>query len=92
MIGFNPHLVLGVWTGYDNLIPITSYKEKGYSKQVWAKIMEDYFANKRPSWYKPSKRVTKVMVNPITGELPHKSKNNYVKTLYFLKGYEPFYY
>lgn len=92
MIGFNPHLVLGVWTGYDELVPITSYQEKGYSKQLWAKIMEDYFRDKNPLWYKPSKRIRRVKVNPITGELAHKSKHNYVKTLYFLKGYEPFYY
>lgn len=92
MIGFNPHLVLGVWTGYDELIPIVKYEEKGYSKRVWAKVMEDYFANKKTYWYKPTKNVTPVLVNPITGELASKTKNKYVKTLYFIKGTEPYYY
>lgn len=89
MIGFNPHLVLGVWTGYDELIPITSYEEKGYSKLLWAKIMEDYFKDTETSWYKPSKNVIPLKVNPITGELATKKTRSYAKVMYFLKGNNP---
>jgi len=92
MVGYNPHLVLGVWTGYDEMIPILNYQEKGYSKRLWAKTMEEYFSGQNTSWYKPTKNVKPILVNPITGELARKSKGNYVKTLYFIKGTEPFYY
>lgn len=89
MIGYNPELVVGVWTGYDELIPLTTVSERNYAKRVWAKIMEDYFSIYEATWYKPTKNVSPVIVNPITGEMNNKS---YHKVLYFLKGTEPYYY
>lgn len=89
MIGYNPQLVVGVWTGYDELIPLTTVSERNYAKRVWAKIMEDYFSIYEATWYKPTKNVSPVIVNPITGEMNNKS---YHKVLYFLKGTEPYYY
>ncbi len=87
MIGYNPHLVVGVWTGYDEQKPITKYEEKSYSKRVWAQIIEDYFKNQNPGWYKPSKNLIPVLVNPITGEIGNSKE--YVKIMYYLKGTEP---
>jgi len=89
MIGYNPELVVGVWTGYDELIPLTTVSERNYAKRVWAKIMEDYFSIYETTWYKPTKNVSPVIVNPITGEMNNKG---YHKVLYFLKGTEPYYY
>lgn len=89
MIGYNPQLVVGVWTGYDELIPLTTVSERNYAKRVWAKIMEDYFSIYEATWYKPTKNVSPVIVNPITGEMNNKG---YHKVLYFLKGTEPYYY
>lgn len=89
MIGYNPELVIGVWTGYDELIPLTTVSERNYAKRVWAKIMEDYFSIYEATWYKPTKNVSPVIVNPITGEMNNKG---YHKVLYFLKGTEPYYY
>ena len=89
MIGYNPELVVGVWTGYDELIPLTTVSERNYAKRVWAKIMEDYFSIYEATWYKPTKNVSPVIVNPITGEMNNKG---YHKVLYFLKGTEPYYY
>lgn len=89
MIGYNPQLVVGVWTGYDELIPLNTVSERNYAKRVWAKIMEDYFSIYEATWYKPTKNVSPVIVNPITGEMNNKG---YHKVLYFLKGTEPYYY
>lgn len=89
MIGYNPELVVGVWTGYDELIPLTTVSERNYAKRVWTKIMEDYFSIYEATWYKPTKNVSPVIVNPITGEMNNKG---YHKVLYFLKGTEPYYY
>lgn len=90
MIGFNPELVVGVWTGYDKQVPLVTYEEKGYSKRVWLKIMENYFSNKKPSWYDPPKNVTPILIDPIGGKV--NAKNRYAKILYYMKGTEPFYY
>ena len=90
MIGFNPELVVGVWTGYDKQVPLVTYEEKGYSKRVWLKIMENYFSNKKPSWYEPPKNVTPILIDPIGGKV--NAKNRYAKILYYMKGTEPFYY
>lgn len=89
MIGYNPELVVGVWTGYDELIPLTTVSERNYAKRVWAIIMEDYFSIYEATWYKPTKNVSPVIINPITGEMNNKG---YHKVLYFLKGTEPYYY
>ncbi|NLG82486.1 MAG: PBP1A family penicillin-binding protein [Bacilli bacterium] len=90
MIGYNPELVVGVWTGYDELIPLTTSHEKNYAKRVWARLMENYFSLNEATWYKPTKNVSPVLVNPITGEID--DQKGYKKALYFLKGTEPYYY
>ncbi len=89
MIGYNPNLVVGTWTGYDKEIPITKYEEKSYSKRVWAQVMEDYFQNQKTGWYKPSKKIKAIIVNPITGEVATRKTKDYVKIMYYIKGTEP---
>ncbi len=91
MIGFNPELVVGVWTGYDEQVPLSLYEEKRYSKLLWAQIMEEYFINKDTDWYQPSDYITSVVVNPVTGDIANKNSKGYTKKMYYLQGTEPTY-
>ncbi|QVK17409.1 PBP1A family penicillin-binding protein [Mycoplasmatota bacterium] len=91
MIGYNPNLVLGVWTGYDTQKPIELYDEKTYSKRLWVEIMEDYFKHQKTSWYQPSKNISTLVVNPITGEVANRYTKEYTKLMYYIKGTEPIY-
>jgi penicillin-binding protein 2D len=88
MIGYNPHLVVGVWTGYDDQITLTDYAEKVASKRVWADIMENYFAGVTYNWYQQPKNVVGILVDPITGESTN--DNRYKKFIYFVKGTQPY--
>jgi len=91
MIGYNPNLVVGVWTGYDEQIPINRYEEKTYSKRVWTDTMETYFRSQKTGWYTPSDNMTALIVNPITGEVANSQTKDYIKLMYYISGTEPRY-
>jgi penicillin-binding protein 2D len=88
MIGYNPYLVLGVWAGYDEHIPINNPAEKALPKHLWANIMNQYFTEPY-EFFKPTEHVVGVRVNPITGELATRYTSRYTKVLYYIKGTEP---
>lgn len=88
MIGYNPYLVLGVWTGYDNHAPITNPREKILAKQLWANIMEDYFSEDYP-FFNPTPYVVPVQIDPISGRLANVNTSN-PRRIYFLRGTEPY--
>ncbi|MDF2701002.1 MAG: penicillin-binding protein family, partial [Haloplasmataceae bacterium] len=88
MIGYNPELVLGVWTGFDELVPIIKYEEKSYSKRLWAQVVEEYFQGTENNWYEPSDNIIGVRVNPITGDIYYNT-DGYTKVMYYLKGTQP---
>lgn len=88
MIGFNPKLVLGVWTGYDFDQTLTNASEKGYSKQLWGYVMNHYFTEPEP-FFEPTERVRPLLVDPMTGRLATR-ESPYAKKLYYKIGMEPY--
>lgn len=88
MIGYNPDIVIGVWAGYDDMIPIEKYDDKRYSKIIWANVIEEYMESKDPNRFEPTDNVVAVIVDPINGNIADKY-TNYSKPLYFKKGTEP---
>lgn len=89
MIGYNPKLVLGIWTGYDSHQPILPY-ENGYSKQLWGYVMKRYFPEPVP-FFQPTEGVQPVRVNPLTGKLATR-ETPYSKTLYYKQRMVPYQY
>ena len=85
MIGYNPDIVVGVWTGYDNNTLIETTDEARYGKYIWADIINSYYktTKKDPSWYSIPDDVIGIELNPNTGF--YGSVNDYVKILYFNK-------
>ncbi|MEC0696194.1 transglycosylase domain-containing protein [Bacillus atrophaeus] len=88
MIGFNPKLAAGIWTGYDKNSTIDSVEEKSYAKTIWAEFMEDALKGEPETAFKPPKGVTGVYIDPTTGYTsgPGCAAKHYT---YFIEGTEP---
>lgn len=91
MIGYNPDIVVGVWTGYDNNELINTTDEARYGKYIWADTINSYYniTKKEPSWYDVPDDVIGIELNPTTGF--YGSINDYVKTIYFDKNNLPWF-
>lgn len=85
MIGYNPDIVVGVWTGYDNNSFIKTTDEARFGKYIWADVINSYYKiyNKEPSWYDTPTDIVGIELNPNTGF--YGNFNDYIKTLYFDK-------
>lgn len=88
IFGFNPELVMGVWTGYDDNRK-TEARDHMFSKNVWAEVMEGYFKEHEATWYSMPRNVVGVLVDPVSGKVAtEKSKKKTL--LYYIKGTEPY--
>lgn len=88
-VGYNPDVVVGVWTGYDDNRKLSS-KEYKYSKNIWADAIEGYLRDKEAKWYEKPDNVVGVLTDVETGkEATNDSKLK--KILYYVKGTEPGY-
>lgn len=88
-VGYNPDVVVGVWTGYDDNRKLTK-KEYKYSKNIWADTIENYLRDKEATWYEMPSNVVGVITDLNTGkEATNESKLK--KILYYVKGTEPGY-
>lgn len=88
-VGYNPEVVLGVWTGYDNNKEIES-KKYGYAKKIWADAIENYLREEEYTWYEKPDNVVGVITDLNTGKLAT-NESKLKKILYYIKGTEPGY-
>lgn len=88
-VGYNPNVVVGVWTGYDNNKKL-SKKEYKYSKNIWADTIENYLRDKKTKWYKKPDNVIGILTDVNTGKQAT-NDSKLKKILYFVKGTEPGY-
>ena len=67
-VGYTPHLVAGVWFGFDTPAPIMS---RGFASTVavpaWARFMKAATMGARPDWYAVPADVEKVAICRLTG-------------------------
>ena len=89
IFGYNKDIVVGIWSGMDDNSKSES-SNGTYIKKMFASITNDYFKNKKTSWYKLPNNVVGVLVNPISGELASKDTKN-APMFYYIKGTEPGY-
>ena len=89
IFGYNKDIVVGIWSGMDDNSKSES-SNGTYIKKMFASITNDYFKNKKTSWYKLPNNVVGVLVNPISGELASKDTKN-ATMFYYIKGTEPGY-
>jgi len=83
--GYNPDALMMVWVGNDEAHEIDG-KASYYSKNIWLEALEEYLADKEPSWYETPQNVIGLIRDGITGEETLESKNSTV--FYYVKGTE----
>lgn len=86
-VGYNPDVVVGVWTGYDDNRKLSS-KEYKYSKNIWADAIEEYLRDKKEVWYDKPDNVVGVLTDLNTGKVAD-NNSKLKKILYYVKGSEP---
>jgi 1A family penicillin-binding protein len=103
-VGYTPHLVTGVWVGFDRPRTIVA---NGYGGElavpIWAAFMKTATAGDRPDWFTPPPNVVAVNVCRGSGQLPNVGcgsvatvsseglfeSRSQIYTEYFVKGTEP---
>ncbi|MDD2469834.1 MAG: transglycosylase domain-containing protein [Bacilli bacterium] len=86
-IGYNKHLLVGVWLGYDDNQKIEVADNKS-SKNIWVETAEAYVNDKEISWYQMPENVVGALINPIDGTLAN-GKSNKKRISYYVRGSEP---
>lgn len=89
MVGYNPNIVLSIWTGYDDNREITMSKDLRFGKYIWADVIESYTRKKPNTWYETPNDVIGIELNPMTGF--YSSFTEYNKPVYFKKNNIPWY-
>ena len=103
-VGFTPHVVTGVWVGFDRPRTIAS---GGYAGElavpIWASFMKDATRGDKPDWFDRPANVVGLNVCRLSGKLPANGCNNVqvvnrdglvetrsmVYTEYFVRGTQP---
>ena len=67
-VGYSPNVVVTSWVGYDDNSPLDAYKERVISKDILVDVLEYTGNTKDLKWYKPSKNIQEIAINPLTGE------------------------
>jgi len=103
-VGFTPHLVTGVWIGFDQPATIVS---NGYAGELavpmWASFMKVATKADKPDWFQRPSNVVTVNVCRVSGKLPNGGcdhvevvnrdglleNRSMIYSEYFVKGKEP---
>ena len=88
-VGYNPDIIVGVWTGYDDNRKLNNNELK-YSKNIWADTIEGYLREKDARWYEKPDNVVGVLTDMNTGKVAT-NDSKLKKILYYVKGTEPGY-
>ena len=103
-VGFTPHLVTGVWLGFDQPATIIA---NGYAGElavpIWANFMKTATKGDKPDWFERPPNVVTASVCRVSGKLPNggcdsvevvnrdgfTEKRSMIYTEYFVKGTQP---
>jgi penicillin-binding protein 1A len=103
-VGFTPHLVTGVWIGFDQPATIIA---NGYAGElavpIWASFMKTATRTAKPDWFERPPNVIALNVCRVSGQLPNggcdtvevmnreggMENRSMVYTEYFVKGTQP---
>lgn len=68
-VGYNPNVVITSWVGYDDNSPLDVYNEKVISKNILVDMLKYTGDTKDLKWYKPTKNIQEIAINPLTGDV-----------------------
>jgi 1A family penicillin-binding protein len=88
-VGFTPHLVTGVWVGFDKPRTIISNGFAGeLAVPMWARFMKQATAGDKPDTFKAPEGLVAVAICRLSGSLPNGACDRVV-TEYFARGTVP---
>jgi membrane carboxypeptidase/penicillin-binding protein len=88
-VGFTPHLVTGVWVGFDKPRTIVSHGFAGeLAVPMWARFMKQATAKDAPDTFKLPEGLIPVAVCRLSGQLPNDACDRVI-TEYFARGTVP---
>ena len=88
-VGFTPHLVTGVWVGFDKPRTIIANGFAGeLAVPMWARFMKQATATDKPDTFKAPRGLTAVGVCRLSGQLPNGACDRVI-TEYFASGSAP---
>jgi penicillin-binding protein 1A len=88
-VGFTPHLVTGVWVGFDKPRTIISNGFAGeLAVPMWARFMKQATANAAPDTFTPPQGLVAAAVCRLSGKLPGAACDRVI-TDYFARGSAP---
>src|SRR5688572_13488740 len=88
-VGFTPHLVTGVWVGFDKPRTIIANGFAGeLAVPMWARFMKQATAADKPDTFKAPRGLTSVGVCRLSGQLPNGACDRVI-TEYFANGTAP---
>lgn len=85
LVGYNPDLLMMVWSGTDENIELNANYSK-ITKNIWADAVENILKDKEETWYEKPQNVDALVLDPVSGE---ETSNTNGTIFYFLKGTEP---
>lgn len=68
-VGYNPNILVSSWVGYDDNSPLDAYNERIVCKDIMVDILEYTATKKEPKWYKPTKNIQEIGIDPLTGDV-----------------------
>lgn len=91
MVGYNPDIVVAVWSGYDDARNVELSEDTKFGKFIWADSVEAYYrvTGTNPTWYNTPDDVIEIELSPFSGF--YAGFGEYTKKLYFRKKNLPWY-
>lgn len=65
---YNPNLLVVSWSGYDDNRELEKYQERIIPKQVAVDMINFSEQKKKSTWYKPTKKIEEIAIDPLTGQ------------------------
>lgn len=68
VVGFNPEILVGVWTGYDDMTLFPD-EQKNVAREIFRDLTSSYMEGREEIWYQPTANLVQVPINPVNGTL-----------------------
>ena len=68
VVGFNPEILVGVWTGYDDMTLFPD-EQKNVAREIFRDLTSSYMEERDEIWYQPTANLVQVPINPVNGTL-----------------------
>lgn len=68
VVGFNPEILVGVWTGYDDMTLFPD-EQKNVAREIFRDLTSSYMEGRDEIWYQPTANLVQVPINPVNGTL-----------------------